>query len=335
MTSADRNTIVNNTKGTHMKTERIAWLDYGKGICMLCVILFHTWAIYVNDGKVILDWIEPFFLTLFFFISGYLTNLNQFNAKKDFISIVKRLLLPYFVFTSIIWLPKSIAHDTDITFRMFLINILGGYASWFIAALIIAKLLLNVILNISKSLKWIWLCTLVSILIGLTIFEFIPYKTPWYLGEGMICLFYVTLGLTYKKYESQIKPLSIPIIIFLAITYLLLMGINRYIHTFEACIYQMRLGHVVLSHALCYVLVSILAIAIIINILKRLPKNMTWLSYIGQNSLIFYYLNSGVLVSITILLQKIGLEYNGNIIMPILIYLIDISLHYCPVKADK
>ena len=126
MTSADRNTIVNNTKGTHMKTERIAWLDYGKGICMLCVILFHTWAIYVNDGKVILDWIEPFFLTLFFFISGYLTNLNQFNAKKDFISIVKRLLLPYFVFTSIIWLPKSIAHDTDITFRMFLINILGG-----------------------------------------------------------------------------------------------------------------------------------------------------------------------------------------------------------------
>lgn len=89
MTSADRNTIVNNTKGTHMKTERIAWLDYGKGICMLCVILFHTWAIYVNDGKVILDWIEPFFLTLFFFISGYLTNLNQFNAKKDFISIVK------------------------------------------------------------------------------------------------------------------------------------------------------------------------------------------------------------------------------------------------------
>lgn len=69
MTSADRNTIVNNTKGTHMKTERIAWLDYGKGICMLCVILFHTWAIYVNDGKVILDWIEPFFshLILFYF----------------------------------------------------------------------------------------------------------------------------------------------------------------------------------------------------------------------------------------------------------------------------
>ena len=106
--------------------KRLDWLDYGRGLCMLCVILYHTWAYYAKEGGVILNWIEPFFLTLFFFISGYLIDINKFSVKKSLNSIFNRLLVPYFIFTSIIWIPKHISSGDVISFQSVIYDIGGG-----------------------------------------------------------------------------------------------------------------------------------------------------------------------------------------------------------------
>ena len=105
---------------------RIDWVDYGKAVCMLCVVLFHTWTYYADNGIVILRWIEPFYLSSFFFISGYLTKIKGFDLYKSFISILKRLVWPYILFSSIIWLPKAFSHGTDLNIVGMIIDIGGG-----------------------------------------------------------------------------------------------------------------------------------------------------------------------------------------------------------------
>jgi fucose 4-O-acetylase-like acetyltransferase len=52
---------------------RICWIDYAKGICMLFVMLYHVMCIYLRHSGMSY-FFTPFFITLFFFISGYLTS---------------------------------------------------------------------------------------------------------------------------------------------------------------------------------------------------------------------------------------------------------------------
>lgn len=310
------------------KVNRIDWLDYGRGLCMLCVILFHTWAYYVKDGRVIVDWIEPFYLTLFFFISGYLINIDKFDIKKSLLSTIKRLVVPYLIFSSIIWIPKSISHGNSVDLLSAICDIGGGYANWFVPALICSRLALTLILSINKSFKFIWIGTGFFLVAGLLLLEFVPFNMPWNMVKGFICLLYLTLGLTYRSYENKIKSLSNTTLMLLSILYIFLMYINRYVFPFEKCIYTMSLGNVVLSDAFAYVVVSLLAILVLVNMLKQLPTNIKCLSYIGENSLIFYFLNTGALTVMCIVARKLGLEYKGNIMYPIVIFLIDIALMY-------
>lgn len=92
---------------------RISWIDYGKCLCMLLVILAHTWSYYTGDLNIFLHLMRPTRLLVFFFISGYLIRLESFDFKKMMKSIIKKLMFPYFIFTLIIWLPKHFVRGGD------------------------------------------------------------------------------------------------------------------------------------------------------------------------------------------------------------------------------
>ena len=51
-----------------MTSKRIEWVDIAKAICIICVLASHT-AFCTDSIKTIF---VPFFLSLFFFIFGYL-----------------------------------------------------------------------------------------------------------------------------------------------------------------------------------------------------------------------------------------------------------------------
>ena len=160
--------------------ERVSWLDYGKCICMLMVIYSHT-VIYstgrINDFLLLM---LPTRLLVFFFISGYLTKVEGFDFKKTITSIGKKLLFPYFLFTLIIYLPKHLAHGTDISLQNMLYEILGGFASWFVAALAVSKITLAVCLKYTKNLL-----TIGAVCLGLAVVGFLitEYARPAEISE--------------------------------------------------------------------------------------------------------------------------------------------------------
>ena len=101
---------------------------------------------FIGEINTILGLMTPTRLLVFFFISGYLTKVETFDFKKTMTSIVKKLLFPYFLFSSIIFIPKHLIHGTEISLPVMLYEILGGFSSWFVAALAVTRT------NISPSL---------------------------------------------------------------------------------------------------------------------------------------------------------------------------------------
>ena len=59
----------------------------------------------------------------------------------------------------------------------------------------------------------------------------------------------------------------------------------------------------------------------IITLLKLMPAGIKSLSYVGRNSLTYYYLNGGVVFILTFIFNKIGLVYDGNYFFALLLFI--------------
>lgn len=76
--------------------QRNRTLDIAKGICLICMILGHTFSWWNNAYPEFNMWVGPFFLAFFFIATGMCFKLRDVKEyiKKRF----KRLLIPYICF---------------------------------------------------------------------------------------------------------------------------------------------------------------------------------------------------------------------------------------------
>lgn len=316
------NKIYHNLFNIDVSNKRVSWVDYGKCVCMLMVILSHTYVYYTKDTNLFLQLMQPTRLVVFFFISGYLIKLDSFDFNKMMHSIVKKLLFPYFVFTTIIWVPKHLGSELNLLDAI--IDILGGYASWFVAALAVSKITLSLILRYTKSLKKIWLFCILFACVGLLIRQYISGKILWYAHNGLISMIYLAIGITYKKYESYFnKSLMFQLILSVSL-YFTCVLLDHFIFKESVYIYRLPYGAISLKGVFTFWVLSVLGIWMTINLVKVLPLGIRWMSYIGRNSLTYYYLNTGVLTVFIVVCSKIGLEYNGNDYFTIGLYILTV-----------
>ena len=139
--------------------ERVGWIDFLRGISMIAILVFHTEMYYKTYD------VTPYYIyttnaiILFYFISGYLFyRRGMFSIRKKAEAIVRSLLVPYFIFTTMIGILKPLVRHQTLDWQEIALNILCGRASWFIAALIIGELLFSSLLTISRG-KNRWLST--------------------------------------------------------------------------------------------------------------------------------------------------------------------------------
>ena len=77
------------------KKERIAWIDIAKAIAIFFIVLGHQ----LPSGP-LCGYLYSFHVPLFFFLSGLTFNTAK-EPKKFFREKAKRILIPYFIFSSI------------------------------------------------------------------------------------------------------------------------------------------------------------------------------------------------------------------------------------------
>lgn len=121
------------------QTKRIEWVDTVKFICISFVILSHL----ETNTPFLSAFYRPFFLTSFFFASGYVyksgRKFSEFITKK-----VKQLFIPWLVFSTVNLVLSSVisfnSHKSLVTELAWnFLQIRGkGDGVWFVACLFVA-----------------------------------------------------------------------------------------------------------------------------------------------------------------------------------------------------
>ena len=187
--------------------DRIEWIDIAKGIGIILVVFGHVWRKNIPQ-----NWLYSFHMPLFFFISGWLVDLENLKKIRWIEFITKKaltLLVPYILFVILTYLYWIIVESH---FRAF-----DKGPLWFLLALLGVEIIAKAVSFLLKNRLWrhlLFLFVLVAfVLAGLSSQEIqggmgwiirIINGTFWYLLGIQVSV------LTKQNFEDISSKLLIP-----------------------------------------------------------------------------------------------------------------------------
>lgn len=301
---------------------RQLWIDLLRGFCMLMIIFDHTEICFTGKNIIPYELYVPDVLMAFFFLSGYLFYRPQgFDVRHKFMSVLRSLVMPYFVFVTVLAVPKAFLHGNAVDISTMAWQIVSGQESWFIAALTISEIVFSIVLWLSKE-KMPVLMLFVTAAMALNIMvgsgKMLVAPDYWHVNEAAIALFFIILGYICHRYcgllSLNLKNGRCAIAISVLLIALLCMKCYTYGH----------LEHSVSVYALVWPYCSLLSVTLSVMFLFILfsmaPQGKRFrdtfavcaLSWIGRHSLVYYFFCSGIPTALTMVLAKIGYSYQGH-----------------------
>ena len=299
-----------------MTDKRKIWIDLVRGFCMLAILVHHTEMYYVGEAIIDYRFFVDNALCTFFFISGYLFyKETPFNLKYKLLSILKTIIIPYFIFMSVIALPKALAHGKFVSVSDSILSIVLGQQSWFITALATAEIVFSILLYLSKQYKWVLPIGVLISFIGIILLtgnEQMLAHNYWNIMDGLLAISFLYIGYLYHQKENVINrfPLYLYIIPFI------LFFISKWVIV-EYKVYC-YLGPVDIDNYPVFIVDNVLAILLITRLCKLLP-DMKPISWMGSHVIVYYFLCGGVPLTLSVLANKIGFSYYGNYLQVIVV----------------
>ncbi|TAJ13604.1 hypothetical protein DMA11_08580 [Marinilabiliaceae bacterium JC017] len=178
-------------------SQRIDWIDTARGIGIVLVVFCHLYFDYTRT------FIYSFLMPLFFFIAGLLYNNSKYFTLKSFIiSRFRKLMYPYFLWSSLLFLFWLLFDVGDYSiFKNFLGIFLGtggheymdwGVMMWFLPCLFLTELLYYILLKV-KSIN-ISLCVILCSAIGFTINRYFDIHFPWSFQIAIVLILFYHIG---------------------------------------------------------------------------------------------------------------------------------------------
>lgn len=286
-----------------VKKERIQWIDSVRGLAFLAVIYVH---IVLFMGTPIMSIMNPYFLTVFFFVSGYL-----FKDGQPFLQVLEQrtrtLFIPQFLFgVYTVGLQQLYTTQTDILpFWEYVVQLFwhctgrtgGHHGLWFVAALYAFSLVFYWINRFCGSpRKLIIFSSLFYVLNWMYTYLLEGPQLPWYLHEVGYGCFFMALGVLYKK---SLEPIldkwttssRLFGLLFLYITIILTSG--------RSASYS---GSKYLFDG---IIINLFGIYVCIYCCKHWLYKSKILTFIGSNSLLYFGFHHKILVVITALFARL------------------------------
>ncbi|MCM2532901.1 acyltransferase family protein [Neobacillus pocheonensis] len=280
--------------------KRIDWLDVGKGLGMLLVMLGHT-----DIPSPLRTYIYTFHMPFFFFLSGYLVKLKQFpNLKVFLFKRTKSLILPYLCFSLVAYLWFLLVfHFGLVDYHHNLLTPLIGSvvairksiwtvhsgALWFVACLFCTELLFYLISKIGRTKKAIGFFLILLSVLGCFYNKLVGQPLPWSIDVAMISVGFYGAGFFYKEYQMKLERFINLKTFVLLITMNILTGYLNFVQTGERVdFYNSSLGNIVLFY-----LSAFSGIGAYVILIKRMKRNKS-LQYIGKNSLVYLALHQKI-----------------------------------------
>lgn len=292
--------------------ERKHWVDLLKGVSMLVVLIAHTDIYYT--GRMLGEYNYSLLpaLLVFFTMSGYLMyhEHKEFDLYHKLTSIFKSLVVPYFIFMTVIYVPKHLAHGDSIDPMQMLIDIVWRGESWFITALAMAEIILSLVIKASRGRSvWILLCGFAGFIISALMSklpEMCHKLMLWHIDNGLQALFFLACGYLYHKYEECFSPLrKRPF-------YVVMIMLVPYFKSLETVFdFKLILYPTIISYYSFLVYDYLICTLTFIELFKLLPRCKA-LEWVGQHSLVYYFLCGGVPLTVSMVANKMGYTYDAG-----------------------
>lgn len=222
------------------------------------------------------------------------------------------------LFSVLIYIPKVLFHGGSLNIESFFLNIFGGVSYWFTSSLAVAQILTQTVAYAIKS-KSMW------VYVGITSLLFIlglylnnnrigsePEDFfPWFYMTGFEYTLIMAIGGLYLVYEQHKRVFRFGVI-FALLAYIVPLISSFYTHQ---NLQMLGLsGQCNVGGLIC----SIGGVYLIVALCKKMKRNRM-LSYIGQNSIIYYFLSGVLPASIGSLAIRFSPEYNYMVVVAIAI----------------
>ena len=300
--------------------KRLDYIDIAKGIGMLSVIWGH-----INGGFTNIL-VYAFHMPLFFFLSGLLFRADKYKSFKEFaIRKVRTLIIPYLMFSFITWLIwvgyNLVFHNEVDSYFMPLLQTFiaqgsGGFLVhnvplWFVSCLLLVEFIYFFINKFGNEVMIIISCCILGVLsfVMEKCSAFFDFKLlPWSIGVAFAAIVFYASGnilmtkgvvsFFVEKCNSK-KILFWIILLIMTILLVILTPLNGHI----------SMGHEQYNNRLlfylngflgsfCVLLFSILAEKVFIN------KSLSWIKWIGINSLYFMLIENPIKGFVVTILGK-------------------------------
>lgn len=305
-----------------MEREEKRWINIARCIGIILVIHCHM----IVSNKEIENWYYNFQMPIFYFISGYLINVNykygDFVKKK-----IKRLLIPYWVSTPLILIyayientmlgeiPCEKNYILKVWFENYYIKYVPHSEHWFVLSLFVVELVGYII--IKYVFKDSYKVLIVSVLLAISVFINMQSKTifPFHIEKiGMMLPFFL-LGSMYRKYEykfeSYIKTKCIIYFIATMIMYMLMKITNNTC----MCLIDNEYGNYLITY-----LDAIAGIGLIITLSKWISKNKI-MEKIGKESLLLC-LTHRVIVTELVICLGFNDKFSSSIVVVLIMIIV-------------
>ena len=210
-----------------MNSKRIEWIDIAKGIAIILMVASHG----MIGGGLMRNYVFSFHMPILFSISAY--NMRLPNNKELLIDNIKKdlkgLIGYYFLFAiAALVLQIVFADHLSLEFVCGLLQhqslalLWGSGISvynfppigmiWFLISLFFAKTTVNVVYYFFNNNHYYESIYVVLVSFGLILARYDCFL-PLNLDVSLVCIFFLWMGLLYKRYESKIDENYIMIIL--------------------------------------------------------------------------------------------------------------------------
>ena len=293
----------------------INWINAIKAICMLMVYVVHCESYYGLWLGHVNVFLHPVYVNAFFFVSGYLLFRKQLSqpiideplgkyianggeGRKMLANIIFRLWLPAFIFSIICFLPNMLLKGETSLMGSFMYKTVGGGTYWFVGALLVCQLFILSLLLTRKRSVWFYAVVLGLVAVtgtaALPYYDFIPNYYAFQLAP--LCMSFLALGALYWHYEQRLTfHRSALMLLGMTVVYVAYFIILRHDALTVISMGLFNFPGFVGSALGCLLMVAVC---------KRLPR-IGFLTFIGQNSIVFYLLSGAVPVVVNMAFKRI------------------------------
>ncbi|MBO4918306.1 MAG: acyltransferase [Bacteroidales bacterium] len=296
-----------------MGKKDIPWINALRALCIIFVFLAHCQSNYGTKLVLVHSIYLPFYVNAFFFVSGYLLFWKQLSSPKIlesgsqyligggktlFLNIIFRIVIPSIFFSIIEYIPASLIRGRSIDYSSFFFKTIGGQTYWFTSALVVAELILLILFMTRR--KSIWFYAVIAIPLGalgiymahndITIFS----RNWWEYRQGIIAVMFLAFGGLYWRYERIIrKVLKWWVELILCGAYFSIILLCKHAAPTISTLSIEPLG----------VVTSLIACVLLVELCRILPESRV-LTFIGQNSIGFYFMSGALPIICSFIVHK-------------------------------